>query len=282
MKHRFWGAWLLAAPMAFTQSMGLVERVDYTYGPFQLQADALQQVPPVMEITFPEDLWLVGYGTAMVDPAGKRQSREFQCHTFFGTSMPQHHTNDDVIGLFSDGYTEAIDIPAGFGIFFKAGEKVRWNPMFNNRNPEQRPAAMKLRLDVIRARNLQQPLRQLRTTFRTIRDPNDLYFVSPGRSSRETTFQLPFSGTIHVIGTHIHPYGVSIELINVTRNQTVWTATGSRDASGRLQQMPVYTNREGYPVKENEQFKLRAVYENPTSGKADAMAGVFILYAPGS
>src|SRR4051794_15485202 len=212
------------------------ETLEHVYGPFNLKSDALQQVPPVMEVVFPEDLWLVGYRTQMVDANGSRMSREFQCHTFFGTSMPQHHSNDDVIGLFSDGYTESIEMPSGFGIFFKAGEKILWNPMFNNRSMEQTNAAMKLSLDVIRTKNLRGPLQPLRTTFRTIRGPSDLYYVQPGRDVRDATFELPVAGTIHVIGTHIHPYGVSIELFNLTRDKPIWAGKGSRDANGRLMQ----------------------------------------------
>jgi hypothetical protein len=271
---------LMVAFAAHAQPRQAVETLEHVYGPFSLKPGALQQVPPIMEIRFPEDLWLVGYRTRMVDEAGKPLSREFQCHTFFGTSMPQHHTNDDVIGLFSDGYTEAIDLPEGFGIFFRAGEKILWNPMFNNRNTEQGRAAMKLSLNVIRAKNLEAPLRLLRTTFRTIREPSDLYFVTPGKDVRDTTFELPSGGTIHVIGTHIHPYGVSIELFNVSRNEPVWAGIGSRDSSGRLMQMPLFRSVEGYQFRKGERFRMRAVYENPTAGNIDAMAGVFILYAP--
>jgi hypothetical protein len=83
-----------------------------------------------------------------------------------------------------------------------------------------------------------------------------------------------------VIGTHIHPYGVSIELINSTRNQSVWKAVGSKDQSGKLTAMPVYINGDGYDVDKGDRFKLVAVYENPTSRNVDAMAGVFVLYSP--
>jgi hypothetical protein len=82
------------------------------------------------------------------------------------------------------------------------------------------------------------------------------------------------------MGTHIHPYGVSIELINVTRNETVWKAIGSRSSKGELMSMPVYTNPEGYVVRPDDQFKLVAVYENTSAKSIDAMAGVFVLYAP--
>jgi hypothetical protein len=174
--------------------------------------------------------------------------------------MPQHHSHENVTGIFSDGYTAGIGLPAGFGVLFKAGEKVVWNPMFNSREPEHAPAAMRIELNVIRAKNLPQGLKPLLTTFRTIRGATDLYLVPTGRDVRQTTFELPAASHIHVIGTHIHPYGVSIELINSTRKQSVWKAVGSRDANGRLTAMPVYTSAEGYNVREGDYFKLVAVY----------------------
>ena len=117
-------------------------------------------------------------------------------HEHAAASLPRN-----VAGIFSDGYTPTIDLPAGFGIFFKAGEKVIWNPMFNNRDPEHATAAMRIELNVIRARNLPQGLKPLLTTFRTIRETTDLYLVPPGRDVRETGFELPSASKIHVIGT---------------------------------------------------------------------------------
>jgi hypothetical protein len=186
-----------------------------------------------------------------------------------------------VVGLFSDGYTENFLFPDGFGLFFRAGEKVFWSPMFNNRAHSNKSAAMKLNLNVVWAKDLEHPLRELKTTFRTIQVP-DLYYVPPGRDVRERTFELPFVGRIHALGTHIHPYGVSIELINDTRNESVWKAVGKYDEAGRLVAMPVYANKEGYPVQAGDQFKLVAIYNNTSSETVDAMAGMFILYAPQS
>jgi hypothetical protein len=258
----------------------IIEPLVHDYGPFELQAESLQQVPPVMEFTFPEDLWLVGYEIGMIDRAGNALPRELQCHTFLGTSMPAHHSHEEVAGIFSDGYTTKLDLPRGFGIFFKAGEKILWNPMFNNRNPQRAMASMRLTLNIVRARNLGSlKLKELNTTFRTIKDPTDLYFVSPGKDVRETTFTLPFRGTIHVIGTHIHPFGVSIELINLTRNEPVWKAVGRSDEHQQLVSMPVYSSPQGYSVNPGDRFKMVAVYQNPTQQRVDAMAGVFILYS---
>jgi len=140
--------------------------------------------------------------------------------------------------------------------------------------------SMRLTLNVVRAKNVNFQITSLRTTFRTIRNPGDMYFVPPGKDIRETKFSLPFAGKIHAMGTHIHPYGVSIELFNVTRNEQVWKAVGERDANGTLVKMPVYQNPVGYAVGKEDQFKLIATYDNPTQKPVDAMAGVFVLYTP--
>lgn len=269
---------LSAASLAAQDSYGLVETVVHTYGPFDLRASALQQMPPRMEVVFPEDLWLVGYHTKILDAGGKPISREFQCHTFLGTSLPAHHSHDQVVGLFSDGYTEDFALPPGFGIFLKGGQRIYWTPMFNNRQGGAVSASMHLTLDVIRGVNVRRPLVALATTFRTIKVP-DLYYVEPGTDVQETTFTLPFAGRIHAMGTHIHPYGVAVEVLPEAGGEPIWKAEGKLDASGRLVAMPQYSNAEGYRVRAGDRFRLRATYRNTTDKPVDAMAGVFLLYA---
>ena len=126
-------------------------------GPFDLKADTLQQSPSQMAFTFPEDVWLVGYRAEITDAEGNKLDRELQCHSFLGTSAP-HHTNhaEDIVGIFSDGYTDSFRFPLGFGLLFKAGQKVIWDPMFNNRNLHQTTANMRMTLSVIRAGKLRQ------------------------------------------------------------------------------------------------------------------------------
>ena len=257
--------------------LAVTETFSHTYGPFDLKADTLQQAPPGFGITPNDDLWLVGYGVEIVDESGNKLARELQCHTSLTPNMPDHLTHDAAIGIFSDGYTESMRIPPGFGLFFKAGEGISWHPMFNNRSPTPTSASLKVRIDIIRAHRLRHPLKSLETTLRTVQKP-EVYYVKPGRDVRENTFELP-EGRIHAMGTHIHPYGVSIELTNLTRGEPVWKAVGITDADGNLVRMPVYASIEGYPVDAGDRFKLVVVYENTTKEPIDAMAGLFVLYS---
>jgi len=254
-----------------------VEVLIHTYGPFVLNP-GLQQMPPGMQVTFPDDLWVVGYHTETVDKAGLPSSRELQCHTYLGTSMPAHHSHDTVDGLFTDGYTPGLDLPPGFGIRVNAGEKLLWTPMFNNRNNDSVVVSMRLELKVLRGKESSPPLEPLEMTFRSVHEP-DLYRAPPGTSVESTDLTLPAGHTIHVIGTHIHPYGQSIELVNTQRHETVWKAVGTRGADGKLVSMPLYSDSAGYPIKPGDRFELIATYNNPTQHLVDAMAGVFILYS---
>ena len=258
----------------------VTETVVRNYGPYNLESQTLQQMQSADQLPFEEDNWLVGYRVEMTDAGGQKLDRELMCHTFFGSRVPRHDFHDELRGIFSDGYTQGIRLPPGFGIFFKAGEKAVWLPMFNNRNPELANASMKVTLELVPARKVSGGLRELHTTFQSVQMPH-LYYVPPKKQdARESSFLLPFGGRIHVMGTHLHPYGVSIELINVTRNESVWKAVGTRNEAGRLVEMPVYSSDEGYPVEKDDLFRLVATYENPTERPVDAMAGIFILYAP--
>jgi hypothetical protein len=276
-----WAVPALCCPAAAEPPVPPVEALIHTYGPFALKPGLLQQMPPAMQVVFPEELWLVGYRTEILDKAGSPLPRELQCHTYIGTSMPAHHSHDTVDGLFSDGYTPGLDLPQGFGIHVKSGEKLLWTPMFNNRSDETAWAAMRLELKVTRSRELSRTLKPLETTFRSVHEP-DLYMAPPGRSTESSDFTLPVGHTIHVIGTHIHPYGTSIELVNTRRKQTVWKATGTHGADGKLVSMPVYSDVNGYEVRSGDAFRLIAIYDNPTRHPVDAMAGVFILYSEGA
>jgi hypothetical protein len=103
--------------------------------------------------------------------------------------------------------------------------------------------------------------------------------VPPGRDEKQVTFEAPFEGAIHFLGTHIHPYGVSIELFNVSRGERVWKGKRKGEAPGPTGAMEVFSSKEGYAVHAGETYRVTAVYDNPTQDPIDAMAGLFLLYS---
>lgn len=250
------------------------------YGPFALEEDLLQQVPPMVTVTFPSDVWLVGYKVDVVDPQGQELPHDLVCHTFLGDRIPQptdHHSHA-MSGVYSDGFTTHIEFPKGFGIPYKANQELTWMPMFNNRGTIPVSAAMRVSFQLIRTENLRHPLKRLHSTVKSVEFP-DLYYVNPGKDVREVKFRFGFHGKVHVMGTHIHPYGVSIELVNLTEGKSIWTAKGTVDKDGNLISMPIYRSVEGYQVNPDDQFKIVATYNNTTVDDIDAMAGLYVFYS---
>ena len=163
----------------------------------------------------------------------------------------------------------------GFGIRLLANERLHWMPMFNNRGDEAARVEMKVMITVIRAKDLKKPLKPLYASLRSVQTPH-LFFVPPGRDVRQITFELPFDGKIHFLGTHLHPHGVSIELSNISRREQVWKGARKSDPAGPME---VYSDSGGYRVRAGETYKITAVYENPSKDPIDAMAGLFMLYS---
>jgi hypothetical protein len=267
-------------PAAVRSEHGAVSEVDFSTGLVELESGALAHhlAQAMKDFRFGEPVWVIAYQTEIVDAAGRPPAENFLCHTFFGDQRVTQHQDWDMRGIYSDAFTPQVQVPDGFGIPMGPDDRLHWMPMFNNRSEHPARVEMKVRVTLIREKDLVKPLLPLYASLQTIQVPH-LYFVPPGRDEKQTTFEAPFDGEIHFLGTHVHPYGVSIELFNESRGESVWKGTRKRDSSGPSGAMEVFSSRKGYAVHAGETYRVTAVYENPTPDPIDAMAGLFLLYS---
>jgi len=106
------------------------------------------------------------------------------------------------------------------------------------------------------------------------------WMVPPGKHVYRTEItqqmNLPFDTTVHHISGHLHPYGESIELIDLETKRCVFsvTATSFTDKLG-VASMSESQSREGIPLVKDRRYELVARYHNTTAEPIDAMA---ILY----
>jgi hypothetical protein len=262
----------------FASQYGAVSRLQFQSEPVELDAGSLAYHPhgAMKLLRFAEPVWVIGYKTEIVDARGESPHENFLCHTFFGDQKVDQRQDREMKGIYSDAFTTELRLPDGFGLHYTPDDDLQWMPMFNNRGKQSVRVAMKVELTLVRGKDLKKPLRPLYSTLRSVQVPH-LFFVEPGRDERQVTFEMPIDGRIHVLGTHIHPYALSIELYNVSRKETVWKGALSSDATGTS--MGVYSSAEGYPVRAGEVYKVVSVYDNPTTAPIDAMAGLFIFYS---
>lgn len=289
MTRRNIGGWtvflaLASASVAAAQSSRSgpdIYTASSTHGPYALEAMSLQQMPDgYVPIKFDEPVWVVGYSTK-VGGVAEQPSRELHCHTMMMTRerwLEFPVAGQPFRGLYSDGYTSSLTLPPGFGIYFEAGEQLDFMPMFNNRDPSKTEASLGVEIHFIRAEEV-EGLVPLYSAVAAV-DDSKVYMVPPGGNVREKEFRLPYQGEIHAMGVHVHPYGRSVELINLARDsEVVWRAVGALDDQGRLVSMPFYSRRVGYAFGPEDRFLLRATYDNPTDVEQDAMAGIFMFFS---
>ena len=262
---------------ATRSDFGTVSEVEFSTGLLELEAGALaHHLPHAMStFRFAEPVWVIGYRAEILNVEGKTPRENYLCHTFLADQRVAQHEDDEMKGIYSDAFTPEVRAPDGFGIPVSPDDRLHWMPMFNNRGEEPVRVRMKTVVTVIREKDLKKPLTPLYGSLRSVQVPH-LFFVPPGRDERQVTFEAPFNGKIHFLGTHIHPHGVSIELYNLSRGEQVWKGTRKKDPSGAME---VYSSAAGYTVRAGETFRITAVYENPTADKIDAMAGLFMLYS---
>jgi hypothetical protein len=267
-------------PSTVRSEYGAVSEIRFSTPVIELESGILaHHLPQAMRnFRIAEPVWIIGYRTEILDPQGRPPRENYLCHTFFGDQRVTQHQDQELKGIYSDAFTPDVRLPDGFGILLTPDESLHWMPMFNNRDQQPARVAMKTVLLVIPDKELKKPLTPLYSTLRSVAVPH-LFFVPPGRHEKSTTFEMPFDGAIHFLGTHIHPHGVSIELFNVSRGERVWKGSRKLDNKSRMVGMEVYSSGDGYPVHAGEAYRVTAVYDNPTQSPIDAMAGLFMLYS---
>jgi hypothetical protein len=267
-------------PSALRSAYGAVSDVEFSTELIELDAGVLAFHPDhaMHHLHFAEPVWIIGYRTEVLDDANTRPRENYLCHTFFGDRRVTQHDDREMLAIYSDAFTPHVRLPDGSGFRVAAGELLHWMPLFNNRMENAVRIRMRAVISVIREKDRIKTIQPLYSMLRSVNTPH-LFFVRPGRHDFQSSFEAQFDGRIHFMGTHIHPYGVSVELYDLTQDRAVWRSTPALNAAGQLTGMDTFTSDAGYPVKAGQRFRITAVYDNTTRAPVDAMAGLFISYS---
>lgn len=227
-----------------------------------------------------EKVWITGWRSNTENEDGSRAPDDIHCHTTLSDVPMIQDDGQLFMGAYTDGFTPVFDLPEGFAVPVPAGQRMIFQPMFNNRRPEARKARMRLDIDYV-------PESERRRTFRalsayTIRvSDDDMYWVEPRASDTRTrVIEVPFEGRVHAMGGHVHPYGEYIELRRERDHEVLFTAKLLKAESLEDQRLTTYQSAKGFFVRRGEQLRITAHYDNPTDEKIDAMGGLFVLYDP--
>lgn len=116
-------------------------------------------------------------------------------------------------------------------------------------------------------------------------DGRKAFDLPPGRSTRSWESSPAIPGTLLGLGGHLHDYGVSLTLEDVTAGKVLWQGEPVKDSSGTVHRMPVHRfygwNRLGVHIDPSHVYRATVAYDNPTgrtlhSGGMGAIAGLFV------
>lgn len=209
-----------------------------------------------------------------------------------------------------------IEFPAGFGIPFFASDRINTGAMAFNQEAIDKPTTMTVKntIEYVADENLKEPYRALflrkinqylpnsKTAHgddcsmdhdvKAVKPAKDIKFtevdhwqVPPGRhvftrKLRANGLELPFDTKVHYIYIHLHPYGKSIELRDLTANKVVFKSHAHTEPnSSVIERSDVYSSTSGIQLYVNHEYQLTSVYNNTTKQNVDAMAIMYLYLA---
>jgi len=249
---------------------------------------------PLCQVLVPVDASLHGSRVAVVDESGRPLPHEMLHH--FNLSDPDHRELFLPIGLHllaMSRETPTITVPRLlFGLPLARGQRLIAGAMLANRSDvAYRRVQVRLVLRYVPggrpwplyrtypwAIDVQYPLGRPPTGSKA-------FDLAPGRTERFWEGSPAIPGTILGLGGHMHDYGVSLELKDMTTGTVLWRGAPVTDAAGRVITFPLARfynwRRLGVRVVPAHRYRLTAVYENRTGrsirdGGMGAVAGLFV------
>ena len=108
------------------------------------------------------------------------------------------------------------------------------------------------------------------------------WYVTPGRHVYRHRLEgldetIPFDTRAHYIASHLHPFGESLELFDLTTGESVFKATAANYPHRvALEKITHYSSRDGIPIYSQHEYEIVAVYNNTTGQDVDSMAVMYL------
>jgi hypothetical protein len=233
--------------------------------------------------------WLRGYRLDLLDSAGRTLPREMLHHAGVANLDRRQLAYPLVERLIAVGReTQPVMLPASMGVPLAPGQQLLLYYALANATASPIDGA-ELRLSITWTPDSADPPRNVLPLFldanpKAAGAGTRAFDVPPGVSIISAEFTLPVGGRLRALGGHLHDYAVEIRLEDVRTGKTLARLETKRHADGRLiavSSTRFFFKRRGLHLAANHQYRVIAVYDNPTSATIPAgamafMAGPFI------
>jgi hypothetical protein len=254
-------------------------------GPADVAAGDMKQLP-AFHGAFPVDGWLHGYRVEMVDAQGRAIPRQTLHHVNVVLPNRRELFSPIMLRLAAAGQeTAPAMLPRLAGYRVRPGDPVIVTVMMHNPTARDlRGVRLRLHFPYTRSNAVLRPV-SVFPFYMDVMPPASLHSwdLPPGRSSRSWEARPAIAARILGIGGHLHQYGVSLRLEDVTAHRVLWEGRPEVDSTGEVVGMPQkkFIWRLGVPVRPEHVYRVTAEYFNPTGqtipdGAMGALGGAVV------
>ena len=234
--------------------------------------------------------WVHGFSYEVVDAQGERLPDEVLHHVKVMAPDTRELFSDLMLRIVGAGSeTEPVSLPKQAGYRVDTGDSLLVTAVTHNpTDADLHGVTIRVHLTYSPEGSWKEPL-SVYPFFTHVTEPGaeeTYYDIPPGRSERSFEVTPAVSGRILGFGGHLHKYGRSLQVMDVTSGDVLWEVEAVRDAEGNVLRVPTddFVLSGGIPVEAGRSYRVTAVYENPgertlSDGAMGTVGGVFFTEA---
>jgi hypothetical protein len=291
LRHRRW-LWLAGIGFVVAALVaGTWARPDYytiDIGPLSLPASSghgeVEQPGPVA-MKLPLDGWLRGMAFELVDARGHRLPAEMLHHLNLIVPDRRELFSDIMLRIGAAGpETRPYTVPSFLGYRIRPGDSLLVTAMLHNPTPRKYDdVRLRVRLALSPVTSWLRPL-SIRPVYLDVMPPAGAHSfdLPPGRSVRSWEGRPAVPARLLAAGGHLHQYGTSLRLENLSTGELIWEARPETGKAGEVLGMPRrYFLPLGVQLNPDHRYRLSAEYDNPTGkvlvdGGMGALGGIVL------
>jgi hypothetical protein len=260
-------------------------------GPVDLPVESGHLQLPALHARVPLEGWLHGYTVEMVDARGRAVPRRTLHHVNIIAPAQRELFSAIMLRVGAAGEeTGPVTLPRLMGYRVHRGQPLIFTAMLHNPTPRAyHGVRLRIHFPYTTAAAVLQPV-SVMPFYMDVMPPASLhsYDLPPGRSSRAWEARPAVAARILAIGGHLHPYGTSLRLEDVTAGETLWDGRPTLGPDGSVIAMTStrYLWRMGVPLRPDHVYRVVAEYNNTSGavipgGAMGALGGVVVPGAEG-
>jgi len=242
---------------------------------------------PLMRVAWPISGWIRGFRIKIHDSRGRPLSRRLLHHVnLFHLERRQLLEPVFERTIAAGQETDDVSLPSSIGVRIESGAEMALLSAWANESSEElHDVVLDLVVSYLPDNTRPRP-RDVRSFVMDIGfrpGKTDAFDVGPGRTVHQRDFVLATGGRILGVGGHLHDYGQSIALMDLTTGKVLFKLDARRDSAGKLTGVgrKLFGVRgDGLHLRAGRTYRVIAIYQNPQDrtlieGGMGLLAGIF-------